>query len=125
MREELKPRDGLRGTFTATFVRFGSKQKFRGPPQKTLLFSHVRDVTGNEVCDHLWFTDCKGWAALDLQGGERVQFEARVKAYVKGYFGRDEYAREESPPRTDYKLSWPNKIRRHLRRAEAPELQLQ
>src|SRR5258706_13691649 len=59
MRKELQQINGIRHRFIATFVRFGSKAAYKGPPIKTLLFSDVKDKGGKVYTDHLWFTITK------------------------------------------------------------------
>lgn len=107
MRKALQEREGERATFSATFERFGIKNGYRGP-QHTILLTDVCDATGTPVCDHLWFNLTQGFEELALEPGDRIQFDARVKKYVKGYLGRreDVYA----PVGVDYKLSYPTKI---------------
>jgi hypothetical protein len=119
MREQLAERDGLRGEFTATFQRFGSKSAYKGPPVVTLLFVDVRDSAGAVVTDHLWFSTCKAWEDAALKPGDRVRFDARVKTYRKGYRGRRED--DDLPaPGLDYKLSHPSRIRVLNRAAPLP-----
>jgi hypothetical protein len=109
VREQLKNIKGFRYRFTALFVRFGKKTVFKGPSVKTLLFENIRDKYGNEYCDHIWFTTNKQFEALNLQPGDGVSFDARVKEYWKGYKGRRED--DDLPPvEKDYKLSHPNNI---------------
>lgn len=115
MRTELKKKNGLRGEFSATFSRYG-RASVAGPYHGrrevvTLLFTNVCDASGKEVADHLWFQSCKQWAALGLRPGERVKFEARIKPYLKGYVGRDEFGDHGDGRTTDYKLSHPTKAR--------------
>ena len=104
MRYELAKIEGERSVFTGVFVRFGEKNGYKGPVT-TILLQNIHDATGKDVTDHLWFNLTKGFAALDLKGGEMVEFRARVKDYQKGYQG-DETALMEF----DYKLSPPTKV---------------
>jgi hypothetical protein len=117
MRKELQNIEGVRQRFTATFVRYGTKPAYKGPPIKTLLFEDIRDKHGKEYCDHLWFTINKSFTKLDLQPGEKISFDARVKPYIKGYRGRrgeyDENFYDAKPVSKDYKLSHPNNIVKH------------
>lgn len=108
MRKELAKIEDIRETFSGTFVRFGEKNGYKGPVP-TVLLKQVCNQSGKEVCNHLWFNLTKGFAALDLKGGEMVEFRARVKPYIKGYKGRreDVYV----PIEQDYKLSHPTKVR--------------
>lgn len=108
MREALKNINGIRKRFSGTFVRFGKKSGWKGREIKTLLFKDITSA-GENICDHIWFTITKEFERADLQEGDRVSFEARVKHYWKGYKGRRED--EDLPAITkDYKLSHPKNI---------------
>jgi hypothetical protein len=108
MRAELKTRNGQRARFTGVFERFGEKRNF-GYVKRTLLLKDICDENGNPVTDHLWFNLTKGFGALALQPGDRVQFFARVKPYIKGYQGwRDDIF--DKPVAKDYKLSHPTRL---------------
>jgi hypothetical protein len=109
MRKELAKIDGVRATFQGTFVRLGQKNGYRGP-LTTVLLSDIRDLSGNPVCDHLWFNYTKGFSALNLWGGELVEFDARVAEYEKGYKGRNIDRMVDAPVEEDYKLGYPTKI---------------
>lgn len=104
MREALQQRHGKRGQFSGTVQRFGSKPAYRGPNLVTLLLVDVRDEAGTEVADHLWFVVRKQLKSLNLQPGDKIEFTARVKEYVKGYRGRREMD-DAAPLSLDYKLS--------------------
>ena len=104
MREGLKEREGKRGRFTGTVKRFGTKPAYRGPDIVTLLLVVVRDEAGTEVTDHAWFVVRKQLQELNAQPGDKIEFVARVKTYVKGYRGRrGDY--DLPPVSIDYKLS--------------------
>ncbi len=77
--------------------------------ERTVLLKDICDAGGVIVCDHLWFNLTKAFALLNLQPGDRVQFDARVKKYVKGYFGRRDDVFDK-PAEVDYKLSHPTKV---------------
>ena len=110
MRHALQALEEVRATFTGTFERFGSKRGWQGREDKTVLLRGIVDTAGNAVCDHLWFNHTVAFARLRLQPGDVVTFDARVKEYVKGYFGRrDEVYR---PVEVDYKLSHPTRVRK-------------
>lgn len=113
MREELKKINGSRQRFIGTFVRFGTKKGFKGRTEMTLLFENICDNTGKQCSDHVWFTSGKQFEALDLQLGDKVCFDARVKQYTKGYRGHRDYY-DAAPISTDYKLSHPNNIIKHI-----------
>lgn len=110
VRKEMQKRLGERGAFTATFVRWGSKEGWTGP-QKTMLVQYVRDQAGKLVADHLWFT-CGKWTDQlgDIQAGDTLAFDARITEYEKGYKGRRWGV--DKPISTDYRLSNPTKARR-------------
>lgn len=114
MRNELKEIDGERGTFTGVFIRFGTKTGFKGT-EETILLKDVQDKEGNLVADHLWFNRTKGFEKLDLKTGDKIQFDARVKKYARGFKGKyssilnSGMKKEE---RSDYKLTHPAKITR-------------
>ncbi len=110
MRQALKTLDGQRQTFTGTIERFGNKNDF-GHIKLTLLLKDVKDSEGNVVTDHLWFNLTKGFSKIGLQTGDIVQFDARVKEYLKGYMGHREDVFDK-PIQRDYKLSHPTKIKR-------------
>lgn len=115
MREELQKRDGKRGLFTAVFARYGRAKGFQGREIVTCLFTDVRDSTGQQVTDHIWFKCGKGFSMLGMKGGEHVEFEARVKPYFKGYRGRrysDGWTGDEGGAQEkDYRLSFPTKLK--------------
>lgn len=108
MRAALAPHEFKRLTFTATFARFGTKRGWKGKEEQTVLLLEVRDGAGAVVADHLWCNLTKQFARLDLQAGDVVRFNARVKTYLKGYLGRREVW--DKPPTWDYKLSHPTKV---------------
>lgn len=86
MRKELKiigSRD--RHVFTATFIRFGFRDGYKGPV-KTILLQDVL-LDGKIVTDYLWFDLTKGFESADLLPGDVVEFCARVSIYEKGYKG--------------------------------------
>ena len=112
MRKELANIAGVRMRFTATFVRFGKKNNFKGKPITTLLFENIRDKHGKVYTDHLWFSNIIGFERMHLTPGDKICFDARVAQYTKGYKGYRED--EDLPPiSTDYRLSHPTNIIKH------------
>ncbi len=110
MRKALALREEEHATFLGTFERFGTKRGWQGATLQTVLLKDIHDGSGLRVCDHLWFNLTKAFAALTLQPGGHVQFDARVKEYVKGYFGhRDEVWK---PAEVDYKLLHPTRVKK-------------
>lgn len=111
MRQELKKIIGARQRFIATFERFGTKKGYQGREIKTYCFINIRSQRGQPICDHLWMSQMKGMEELNLQPGDNICFDARVKRYTKGYRGRRELNDEYSKPiEVDYKLSHPTNI---------------
>lgn len=113
MRDGLKNMDGNRQRFIATFERFGVKTGWKGAKIKTYLFVGILSQRGQPVCDHIWMSKMLQLELLDLQPGDKISFDARVKRYVKGYKGRREYDDDSftaKPIEVDYKLSHPNNI---------------
>lgn len=109
MRKELEKIEDERLTFIGKFERYGTKTSYRYT-KKTLLLKDIKKVDDNKfMTDHLWFNLTKQFEALgDLGQGDVVQFDARVKEYVKGYVNRREYIDERE---IDYKLSHPTKVK--------------
>ena len=110
MRTRLASRLTERGTFRGTVHRFGTKPGWKGRELRTILLVEVTDDTGAVVADHLWVNDTKALAALALQPGEVVEFQARVTVYTKGYQGRREGVHK--PVQRDYRLERPTRVRR-------------
>jgi hypothetical protein len=109
MRRELAKKEDIRDVFSGTFVRFGTKNGYKGP-EPTVLLKEIHDISGKVVTSHLWFNLTKGFANLGpLVEGDVIEFRARVTQYIKGYQGRrdDVYV----PIEADYKLSRPTKLR--------------
>lgn len=110
MRTKLKAYRETRGTFTGIYERDGFKNGWLGM-DRTLLLKDIKDKDGNILCDHLWFNFTKGFQkAGPFQKGDVIQFDGRCAEYEKGYKGW----REDvfCPISTDYKLSYPTKIKK-------------
>lgn len=111
MRTELKKIQNIRKTFTGIFKRYGTKTNWNGFPEKTILLIDVKDSSGKKVTDHIWFHMTKGFEKIgELQEGDVIQFDARVKEYVKGYNGYREEIQCGRPVEQDYKLNNPSKL---------------
>lgn len=109
MRKGLKNLNNKRLRFSADIERFGSKTAFKGPPIPTILLKNVtRSDTKEVVADHLWFTMGKSWGMAAVGG--KVEFDARVSLYEKGYKGHREDVLD-NPVSTDYRLERPTKLR--------------
>lgn len=108
MRSKLASSEGERKKFSARFVRLGKKVNYKGYSEDTILLSNVTDLETNTiVTDHLWFSYTKAFEKVKLEEGATITFEARVKAYKKGYVNK---AIGINNKRTDFKLSHPTKI---------------
>jgi len=111
MRKPLQSLNGQRLTIHATISRFGTKPGWHGATLSTVLLLDVRRSTDNTpLTDHLWFTCGKQFAALHLQPGDRIQLDARVTPYEKGYHGRRAEATGEAWSALDYRLERPTRI---------------
>jgi len=111
MREHLKKICDVRTRFEGTFVRFGQKTSFKGPPKVTVLLKDVRRIGDPEPCaDHVWMNLTKDMEKLDLKEGNKVRFDARVTMYVKGYKGHRRSDEELAPIEYDYRLSRPTNL---------------
>jgi hypothetical protein len=112
MRTELKKMQNIRKTFIAVFKRYGAKNNWNGFSEKTILLVDVKDLSGNTITDHIWFRMTKGFEKIgELHEGTKIQFDARVKEYIKGYVGYREELQWERPIEQDYKLNNPSKIK--------------
>jgi fructose-1,6-bisphosphatase len=110
MRKALAEEKGKRKKFIATFVRLGKKTSFKGYSEETILLKNITDSeTGQMVTDHCWFSFTKGFEKISLTEGTRIEFEARVKEYRKGYVNR---AYNINNSKTDFKLSHPTRIKK-------------
>jgi hypothetical protein len=109
MRAGLLKDEGIRKKFHGTFSRLGKKRNYNGYSEDTILLTNITDSESNElVADHAWFSYTKGFEKVTLAEGIVVEFEARVKAYSKGYVNR---ALGRKKRKTDLKLSHPTQIR--------------
>lgn len=111
MREELE-RVGSeeRCRVEGTFVRVGSKG---GRTRLTALFQDIRLAGKKKVLtDHVWLNLTDGLKSLgELEPGDVVSFDARVREYKKGYWGSDPKKAAKRPASSiDYKLSHPTKF---------------
>lgn len=80
MRKELKMIGSKeRHVFTATFIRFGFRDGYKGPVRTILLQNVLLD--GEVVTDHLWFDLTKGFKNADLLLGDVVEFCATGMMY--------------------------------------------
>src|SRR5690349_1129334 len=110
MRKELAADRDNRKKFSAVFSRIGKKVNFKDYSEETILLKNIVDSeTNNVVADHVWFSYTQGFVKAVLTPGDRIEFEARVKEYRKGYVNRS-YKINNST--NDFKLSNPTKIKR-------------
>jgi hypothetical protein len=110
MRQKLKKINGQREKFIGIFERFGTKINYKGFPESTILLKNIKNLSEKKIADHLWFNYTKQFQKLDnLKQGDIIEFEARVKQYVKGYVNYREWIDNRE---IDYKLSYPTKIKK-------------
>lgn len=114
---------GRRISVVAEVGNFGNKKNWHGYYEQTVCFINLEDKVGNKLCEHLWFTIRKRIAALNLEVGDKVEFEATVKSYLKGYKGRRDDVHDK-PLQRDYKLSNPTKMVKLKKVAAESELLL-
>lgn len=108
-RTELEKINNARIKFVAVFERYGIKTGWKGRTETTILLKNVSDGS-NIMTEHIWFTMTKGFNDLgELKCGDIIQFDARVKEYIKGYVNNREFIDERV---IDYKLSHPTKIKK-------------
>ena len=115
-RAKMEPLFNVRARFSGIVARFGEKSSYKGPPLKTLMLTDVR-YGGAVITDHLWFTH--GRWSKDLDIGDKIEFDARVTTYEKGYRGHREDAWDAPPPSIDYRLSHPTKVVKKMNIREA------
>lgn len=125
MRKQLqKLGDANRYRFTAEVVRFGWKRGFKKDLQTILVKDVYLDgATPKLVSSHLWFTVGKQFERLALKSGDKIQFSARVKEYLKGYKGR-RWDVLDKPIERDSCLSFPTQIQKVQRNAPTTQMQL-
>ena len=109
MRKNLEDKVGQRKKFKAVVSRFGKKVNYNGYTDITILLTHIVDIETNKlVTNHQWFAYTKGFEQVQLKEGDTLEFDARVKAYKKGYVNRKLSINQRQ---SDFKLSHPTKIR--------------
>jgi len=107
-RTKLAKINGVRDTFTGTFVRFGTKRGWQGVEEDTVLLRNIKNKSGKIVTKHLWFNLTQGFEDLgEINEGDLIQFDARAKPYMKGYVN-NRHSIDNS--RVDYHLSHPTQI---------------
>jgi hypothetical protein len=109
MRKELGKKEGERRKFSALFIRLGRKANYHGYSEETILLKQIVDVETNQlVADHVWFSYTKSFQQLPLTEGTKIMFDARVKAYTKGYVNK-QYKIDRRTG--DYRLSHPTQVK--------------
>jgi len=110
LRKELEKKDEQRLKFSAVFTRYGSKVNWNGYSETTLLLTKICFEDGASAADHLWVSETQGFRDLGtLRPGDRLEFEARVAGYEKGYKYR---GKALTPAKQDFKLNRLTKIRK-------------
>ncbi len=108
MREKLRSELGERKRFSALVSKFGKKTNFKGYSEETILLTKVTNIeTGELMTDHLWINFTAAFEQARIAIGDRIAFDARVKAYQKGYVNKQLGLTSRQ---TDFKLSHLTKI---------------
>jgi len=108
MRRELAKKEGERKKFQATVSRLGRKTNYLGHREDTILLVNITATETNRVVtEHLWFSFTKGFETACVKPGDRIEFEARVRKYSKGYVNHRYGVNKKQ---TDYRLSHPTRI---------------
>ncbi|MCK4848272.1 MAG: hypothetical protein KAT16_04545 [Candidatus Heimdallarchaeota archaeon] len=114
MREIFAVKENQRMTFSGVFTRYGTKSNWHGYPEKTILLKQIKNENDEVLTDHIWFSLTKGFQKLgELHEGDRIQFDARIKQYLKGYVNHKKCIDLRI---IDYKLSHPTKVKRVIER---------
>ena len=95
--------DENRNRFQATVSRFGTKNGWRGRMLPTVLLINIT-YDNKIVADHIWINKTKTFDDANIEVGDIIEFEARVKEYIKGYFGYDFIKQLEHPAQKDFTL---------------------
>jgi hypothetical protein len=115
MKKKTKLKDlqrDARYRFRARFRRLEDKQGYRVVDAAVVL-EDVRLVSsGTQVLKQVCFTKSTLFDRLGrLELGDLVEFDARVTKVQLGYDGSDFLKRIEQPPRVEWRLTHPTKIR--------------
>ena len=108
MRKPLKKMNGERKTFIGTFEQYGSK-KYAVTYQRTALLKNIKDINGRDISDHAWIPGTNEFDLLNK--GDVVQFSAKIKEYVKGYWDIKKGIDIIKSFEKDYKFDEPTKVR--------------
>lgn len=108
MRKELKNIVGKRMKFVGTFKKKGYRG-FGFYLHETILLIDIKDSQGNQIIDHLWFNS-NNFQKIELKGGDRISFEAKIGQYVKGYEGSK--INISKPLKIDYNLVFLSEIKK-------------
>jgi hypothetical protein len=95
---------GRRLRFRAEVERFSTKRGWKGGKVNTILLKDITDLEGNFLADHLWLLVGSTFDWLNVR--DRIEFDARVTKYAKGYSETD----SDQPFRDDYTLSRPTRV---------------
>ena len=108
MRKPLKKMNGERKTFVGTFEQYGAK-KYSVSYQRTALLKNIVDINGKKISDHAWITGTDDFNSLNK--GDVIQFSAKIKEYVKGYWDIRKGIDIIKSFEKDYKFDEPTKVR--------------
>ncbi len=105
-RAKLAPFAGKRTMFEGVFVRYGASDPLNMYDRQmdNILLRRLSDEEGNHLVEHIWCKTNKNIDGLELKGGERIRFSARVDRCEKGYKGRNWLKSMRAPLRDDFEL---------------------
>lgn len=76
---------GEKVTFKAEFGKFGTKS-YEGVKKKAIFLKNVKiKVNNKKVADQVWFRATEEFEGLDLDRGDVIQFDAKVKPNIRSY----------------------------------------
>ncbi len=111
MRESLKKLNGERKTFIGTFEQYSSR-KYSVAYRKTALIKNIKDINGKFISDHAWVACNENFNDIgNLTKGDVIQFNAKIKEYIKGYWDLREEINIIKPYEKDYKFDELKKVR--------------
>lgn len=112
MRTELEGLLGKRIKVSAVFWKYGVYSSYRGVG-RTILLRDVRNVRGRLIASHVWINYTASFDAVgEFRQGDRVEFDARIDRYFKGYIGEQIDFRLSHPIKEDFGLTYPHNVRK-------------
>lgn len=112
MRTEFEGLLGKRIKVSAVFWKYGVYASYRGVG-RTILLRDIRNVGGRLLAPHVWINYTASFDSVgEFKQGDRVEFDARVDRYFKGYIGDQIDFRLSHPIKEDFGLKYPHNVRK-------------